>query len=76
MNILLNQCGFEVIRYETDETPQEFAAEKIEVHYKKDPRHSKVIALLPVARFFGRLFRQGNKMIIYAKKVREVPEAV
>ena len=71
MSFLLNSSGFEVIRYETDETPQEFAAEKIEVHYKKDPKHSKIIALLPIARFFARLFGKGNKMIIYARKVRE-----
>lgn len=72
MSVLLNRAGFEVIRYETGETPQEFAAEKIEVHYKKDPKHSKVIAFLPAARFFARLFKRGNKMIIYARKVREV----
>ena len=71
MNTLLNRCGFEAIRYETDETPQEFAREKIEVHYKDDPKHSKVIALLPTARFLAKLFRRSNKMVVYARKVRE-----
>lgn len=72
MTILLRLCGFEIIRYETDTTPQEFASEKIEAHYKKDPKRSQVIALLPIARFFSRLFKLGNKMIVYAKKVREI----
>ncbi len=72
MDILLNKCGFQAIQYEMDETPEEFATEKINVHYQKDPRRSKVIALLPIANFFARLFGKGNKIVVYARKVREV----
>ncbi len=74
MDILLDRCGFQAISYEADETPQEFAIEKINVHYKKDPKRSFVIALLPVASFLGRVFRRKNKMVVYARKVREVSE--
>ena len=74
MSILLDQCGFQVIQYQVDETPEEFATEKINVHYQKDPQRSKVIALLPVANFFARLFGKGNKIIVYARKVSEISE--
>jgi 2-polyprenyl-3-methyl-5-hydroxy-6-metoxy-1,4-benzoquinol methylase len=73
MSVLLDKCGFRPIKYETDETPEEFATEKINVHYQKDPRRSKVIALLPIANFFAKLFGKQNKIIVYAQKVREVP---
>ena len=72
MSVLLNRCGFEVINYEVDETPPEFAAEKINVHYIKDSKRWLVIALLPLANFFGRLFKRSNKLVVYARKVREV----
>ena len=69
LNYLLKQCGFEMIRYELDETPNEFAEEKINVHYQKDPKRRFIISMLPFANMMSRLFRRGNKMIVYAKKV-------
>lgn len=72
MTNLLGLCGFEVLRFEKDETPQEFASEKIRVHYRKDPKRFWVIRLLPPARFLARILGRGNKMIVYARKVREI----
>lgn len=72
MNQLLAHCGFQALRYEIDETPQEFAEEKINLHYQKDPKRSAVIAFLPIARLMARVLGRGNKMVIYAKKVQEV----
>ena len=72
MNQLLELCGFRPLRYEMDETPQEFAAEKINLHYQKDPKRSAVIRFLPIVRFAARALGKGNKMVIYAKKVQGV----
>jgi 2-polyprenyl-3-methyl-5-hydroxy-6-metoxy-1,4-benzoquinol methylase len=74
MNELLKRCGFEVVRYEMDETPQEFAEEKINVHYKKDPKRSHVIKFLPMARRIARLVGRSNKMVVYARKVKAVEQ--
>jgi len=72
MNLLLRQAGFEAVCYEMDATPMEFAQEKIQAHYGKDPKRKFVIALLPVARFLAQMLRMNNKMTVYAKKVKEV----
>ncbi|MDA9101202.1 class I SAM-dependent methyltransferase [Omnitrophica bacterium] len=72
MNRLLRQTGFKPVAYEMDVTPQEFAVEKINLHYKKDPKRKLVIALLPLAGFLARLFKMPNKMTVYARKVKEV----
>lgn len=68
---LLAQAGFEAITYEFDETPQDFAVAKIQAHYGFDPKRALVIALLPVARVLARLVRRTNKLVVYARKVRE-----
>lgn len=67
---LLEQCGFEVIGFEMDRTPVEFAAEKINIHYKKDKWKKWVIALLPIADACARILGKGNKMTVYARKVK------
>ncbi len=72
MTKLLEKTGFEVIRYEMDETPAEFATEKINVHYKRDPKRKLVIALLPLAQLIARTFGMSNKMVVYARKVKDV----
>src|SRR3989338_8754480 len=72
MEMLLIRAGFEMVRYEEDTTPRDFAAGKINIHYKKDPKRNFVIMVLPVMSFLSKLFRRENKMIVYARKVREV----
>ncbi len=69
MTKLLKQAGFEVIAYQKDETPLEFAVGKIETHYHKDPRHRLVISLLPWAQRLARLLNRTNKMVVFARKV-------
>jgi len=68
LNLLLRRSGFKMIRFELDETPHEFAEEKINAHYKKDPKRRFVISALPLASMLGRVFQKGNKMIVYARK--------
>ncbi|MBI4358118.1 MAG: class I SAM-dependent methyltransferase [Candidatus Omnitrophica bacterium] len=75
MNLLLERTGFQAIRYEMDETPQEFAREKINVHYNSDPKHSLVARALPLASFLSKLVGKENKMTVYARKVREASHA-
>ena len=72
LDILLKRNGFEPVLYEFDETPEEFGKEKIGVHYKKDPKRRLVLALLPFVMAFARVFRRRNKIIVYAKKMRDV----
>ena len=72
LDLLLRRSGFEMARYEMDVTSREFAAEKIKVHYKNDSKHSWIITFLPLVYFFSKLLRKGNKMIVYARKVRTV----
>ena len=69
MTELLRQTGFEVITYQKDETPLEFAVGKIEAHYSKDPKHRIVISLLPWAQGVARLLNRTNKMVVFARKV-------
>lgn len=69
MNFLLRNAGFEMIRFELDETPYEFAEEKINIHYRNDPNRAFVISMIPIANWIGRLLRRGNKMIVYARKI-------
>ena len=71
MAALLTQGGFEVVALELDETPQEFATAKIHEHYKVDPKRALVIRLLPLMQWVARLVRRQNKLVVYAKKVRE-----
>lgn len=71
MNYLLRSAGFEMIRFELDETPYEFAEGKINIHYKKDPKRAFVISMIPMANRIGRLLRKGNKMIVYARKIQK-----
>jgi len=71
MDLLLEKGGFEAVRYEKDITPLEFSKEKIGFHYQKDPKRAFVTALLPLALFLSRILGCGNKMIVYAKKVRD-----
>ena len=59
------------MRYEKDVTPLEFGKEKIGLHYQKDPKKAFVIKLLPLASWLSRVLGRGNKMIVYARKVRE-----
>lgn len=72
IEILLNRSGFDIIRFEMDETPPEFAREKIKVHYKEDPKRSIVIAMLPITNLIGRLLNRSNKLIVYAKKTKNL----
>jgi 2-polyprenyl-3-methyl-5-hydroxy-6-metoxy-1,4-benzoquinol methylase len=72
MSLLLQKSGFEAVAYEFDETPAEFGAEKINVHYKKDSKRSLVIALLPAAQFLARLTKRQNKLVVYARKIRTI----
>jgi len=65
---LLKRCGFDIIRFELDETPFEFAEEKINTHYQTDPKRAFIISALPLANLVGKLFRSGNKMVVYARK--------
>ncbi|MBI1977730.1 MAG: class I SAM-dependent methyltransferase [Candidatus Omnitrophica bacterium] len=74
IEMLLRRSGFELLEFEQDETPLEFAREKINVHYRKDPLHHLVNTLLPIAQSIARMFGRSNKMIVYARKVREVGE--
>ena len=74
LNLLLNRCGFEAIHCERDGTPSEFAAEKIHVHYRKDPKRFWVVSLLPFASFIAKVLRHENKLVVYARKVREAGE--
>jgi len=68
MTRLLDQCGFDVVRFENDETPDDFAAEKIRAHYWKHPKRKYLIWMLPIARIIARLLGRSNKLIVYAKK--------
>ncbi len=68
MNYLLRSAGFEMIRFELDETPHEFAEGKINIHYRNDPKRAFVISMIPIANRISRLLRKGNKMIVYARK--------
>ena len=68
MDLLLKKCGFEAVQYETDQTPEDFGKEKINVHYKKDAKRKIIISLLPVAMFLGKVFRRQNKLVVYARK--------
>jgi len=70
--MLLEACGFEVLNYQMDETPLDFAEKKIEAHYKKDSKRGYIVALLPLAQFLARIFKRSNKMIVYARKRQEV----
>ena len=72
MTLMLERSGFEVLEYEADETPMEFAVEKIHVHYPKDPKRKWVVAGLPWVRRLARLLKRSNKMVVYARKVREL----
>lgn len=72
LDILLKRNGFEPVLYEFDETPEEFGKEKIGAHYKKDPKRKLVLALLPLVMVLARIFRKRNKIIVYAKKVKEI----
>ena len=72
MDLLLKNFGFEVIAYELDQTPTEFGAEKINVHYRKDSKRSIIIALLPLVQFMARLLGRQNKLVVYARKVKTV----
>jgi len=72
MSRLLARGGFEVIAYEKDETPQDFASEKIQAHYAMDPRRVLVIRLLPAVRWVARLIGRPNKLVVYARKVNEL----
>ncbi|MBI1977230.1 MAG: class I SAM-dependent methyltransferase [Candidatus Omnitrophica bacterium] len=75
MDLLLSETGFKLLEYQLDKTSLEFASQKIDVHYRKDPKRVIVIKLLPLANLLARLLRMENKLIVYAKKVREVSEA-
>ncbi len=72
MTLILKRAGFEILEYESDETPMEFAVEKINVHYGKDAKRKWVIAGLPWIQRLARLLGRSNKMIVYARKVKEV----
>ncbi len=68
LNHLLRRSGFEMIRFELDETPFKFAEEKINAHYQKDPKRAWVISAVPFVSRLGRILGKGNKMIVYARK--------
>ena len=68
---LLALSGFEMVKCELDETPFEFAVEKIHTHYAKDPKRKLVIALLGIGQAIARLLKRHNKIVVYARKVRE-----
>lgn len=72
LDILLRQNGFEPVRYELDETPEEFGRGKIDVHYRKDPKRALVLTFLSFTMFLARIFRRKNKIIVYAKKMKDV----
>lgn len=72
MNRLLEHSGFEALLYERDGTPLEFAARKINLHYRDDSRRWLVVALLPLVNFLAARSGKGNKIVVYARKVREI----
>ena len=72
MTLMLEQSGFEVLEYEADETPMKFAVEKIHAHYGQDPKRKWIIQGLPWIQRLARLVGRSNKMIVYARKVREL----
>ena len=70
---LCSECGFEPVRWEWDDTPQEFAASKIHhVGSGAGWKRGLVVRLLPLVRVVAGALGMHNKMTVYARKVREV----
>jgi len=65
---ILEKFGFRVIRIDSEETDYNFAKKKIKLHYNKFISKGLILLGLPLIYLFARIFRNQNKMIIYALK--------
>lgn len=73
MTALLERGGFEVIRFGSDESPQVYSEAMNDRQFKGSFRERFVKLLLPLVYRMARLMGRPNKLVVYARKVRELP---